>query len=101
MNHLVLNYYNFFVKTFYVLQASEAPVERYFNYDGLSELVTILLLFCVTLIVVVTPLFLIFCWIYYSREYVKKYRNKEGLTESIMENGLPSNGVITKSDKIE
>ncbi|MGB5385209.1 MAG: hypothetical protein WBN20_00305 [Eudoraea sp.] len=101
MNHLVLNYYNFFVKTFYVLQASEAAVERYFNYDGLSELVTILLLFCVTLIVVVTPLFLIFCWIYYSREYVKKYRNKEGSKESIMENGLPSNGIITKSDKIE
>lgn len=101
MDHIVLNYISVLVKTIYALQANESPVEGYFNYNGLSELVTILLLFCVTLIVVVTPLFLIFCWIYYSREYVKKYRNKEGSKESIMENGLPSNGIITKSDKIE
>lgn len=100
MDHLVLEYANVLVKIFYGLQSNQAPVKRYFTLEGLSELVTILLLFCVTLIVVVTPLLLIFFWIYYSKEYVKKYRNNEGLTESIVENGLPSNEGILKSHKI-
>jgi len=100
MDYLVLRYMNVLVKTFYGLQANQAPIDRYFTLEGLSELVTVLLLFCVTLIVVVTPILLIFYWIYYSKEYVKKYSNNEGLTEPKMENGLPSNEEILKSDKI-
>ncbi len=101
MNHLVLNYINFFVKTFYTLQANEVPVESYFNYDGLTELVTLLLLFCITLIVVVTPLFLIFCWIYYSKQYVRKFRNKKDLSGSLTNNGLTFSDGLIKSHKVE
>ncbi len=101
MDHLVLNYINFLVKTFYALQVNEAPVERYFNYDGLSELVTLLLLFCITLIVVVTPLFLILCWIHYSKQYVKKFRNNEDFTGSLTNNGPTYNDVLIKSHKLE
>jgi len=100
MDSLFLKYINVLVKTFYYLKANQAPIDRYFTLEGLSELVTILLLFCVTLIVVVTPLLLIFFWIYYSKEYVKKYRNNEGLTEHIMENGLSKNEGILKAAKI-
>ncbi|MBT8293671.1 MAG: hypothetical protein KJN70_10370 [Eudoraea sp.] len=100
MDSLVLKYLTVLVKTFYGLQANQAPVDRYFTLEGLSELVTVLLLFCVTLIVVATPLLLVFSWIYYSQDYVKKYRNKEGLAESKLENGLPTNEGILKSDKI-
>lgn len=100
MDSLILKYLTFLIKTFYGLQANQAPIDRYFTLEGLSELVTILLLFCVTLIVVVTPVLLIFCWIYYSQDYVKKYRNKEGLTEQKMENALLTNEGILKSDKI-
>ncbi|WP_297690968.1 hypothetical protein [uncultured Eudoraea sp.] len=99
MGSIILKNINVLVRTFYYLNANQVPVNRYFILDGLSELVTILLLFCVTLIVVVTPLLLIFFWIYYSKEYVKKYRNNEGLTEHIMENGLSKNEGI-KSAKI-
>jgi hypothetical protein len=101
MDHLVLNYINFLVKTFYALQVNEAPIERYFNYDGLSELVTLLLLFCITLIVVVTPLFLILCWIYYSKQYVRKFRNNEDFTGSLTNNGPTYNDVLIKSHKLE
>jgi len=100
MDSLILKYLTVLVKTFYGLQANQAPVDRYFTLEGLSELVTVLLLFCVTLIVVATPLLLIFSWIYYSQDYVKKYRNKEGLAGSKLENGLPTNEGILISDKI-
>lgn len=100
MDQLFFKYVDVFVRIFYSVQSNQAPVERYFTLEGLSELVTVLLLFCVTLIVVVTPLLLIFSWIYYSQDYVKKYNNKEGLAESILENGLPSNKGILYSDKI-
>jgi hypothetical protein len=100
MDYLIIKYVSVLVKVFYGLRGNLAPIDRYFTLEGLSELVTILLLFCVTLIVVVTPLILIFFWIYYSKEYVKKYSNKEGLTQSIVGNGLPLNEGILKSDKI-
>jgi len=100
MNLVVLNYVNVLVKTFYTLQANEAPIERYFNYEGLSELVTLLLLLCITLIVVVTPLFLILCWIYYSKEYVKKFRYDKDLSGSLTNNKLPYNNELIKSYKV-
>jgi hypothetical protein len=101
MNPGVLNSVNVLVKTFYTLQANEVPIERYFNYDGLSELVTLLLLLCITLIVVVTPLFLILCWIYYSKQYVSKFRNKQDLSGSLANNGSTNNDVLIKSYKAE
>jgi hypothetical protein len=100
MGSIILKNIDVLVRTFYYLNANQVPVDRYFTLDGLSELVTILLLFCVTLIVVVTPLLLIFFWIYYSKEYVKKYRKNEGLTEHLMENGLSKNEGMLKSAKI-
>lgn len=100
MNLVVLNYVNVLVKTFYTLQTNEAPIERYFNYEGLSELVTLLLLLCITLIVVVTPLFLILCWIYYSKEYVKKFRYDKDLSGSLTNNKLPYNNELIKSYKV-
>ena len=100
MGYLGLKYAAALINALYGLQDNQAPVDRYFTLEGLSELVTVLLLFCVTLIVVVTPLLLLFCWIYYSQDYVKKYRNNEGLAESKLENGLHTNEGILKSDKI-
>jgi hypothetical protein len=100
MGSIILKNIDVLVRTFYYLNANQVPVDRYFTLDGLSELVTILLLFCVTLIVVVTPLLLLFFWIYYSKEYVKKYRKNEGLTEHLMENGLSKNEGMLKSAKI-
>ncbi|MEJ2113941.1 MAG: hypothetical protein P8X62_09725, partial [Flavobacteriaceae bacterium] len=101
MGYLILKYISVLVQTFYGLQGNQVPVDRYFTLEGLSELVTVLLLFCVTLIVVVTPLLLLFCWIYYSQNYVNKYRNKEALAETILENRLPSKEGVLKSDRIE
>ncbi|UCD61511.1 MAG: hypothetical protein JSV59_02750 [Flavobacteriaceae bacterium] len=100
MGYLILNYISVLVQAFYGLQGNQGPVDRYFTLEGLSELVTVLLLFCVTLIVVVTPILLLFCWIYYSQDYVKKYRNKDALAETILENRLHSKEEVLKSDRI-
>lgn len=97
MGYLGLKYVAVLINALYGLQDNQAPVDRYFTLEGLSELVTVLLLFCVTLIVVVTPLLLLFCWIYYSQDYVKKYRNKYALAESISENRLHSKEEVLKS----
>lgn len=100
MGYLVLKYIAVLGQAFYGLQGNQGPVDRYFTLEGLSELVTALLLLCVTLIVVVTPLLLIFCWIYYSQDYVNKYRNKESLAKSKLENVLTPIEELLKSDKI-
>lgn len=44
------------------------------NTESLIEFVTIALLSITTLLVVLTPLFLIYFWILYSKKYVNKYR---------------------------
>lgn len=100
MGYLILKYIAVLGQAFYGLQGNQGPVDRYFTLEGLSELVTALLLLCVTLIVVVTPLLLIFCWIYYSQDYVNKYRNKESLAKSKLENVLTPIEELLKSDKI-
>src|SRR5210317_911381 len=100
MGYLGLTYVAALINALYGLQDNQAPVDRYFTLEGLSELVTVLLLFCVTLIVVVTPLLLLFCWIYYSQDYVKKYRNKDALAETISGIGLHSKEEVLKSDRI-
>jgi len=99
MGYLGLTYVAALINALYGLQDNQAPVDRYFTLEGLSELVTVLLLFCVTLIVVVTPLLLLFCWIYYSQDYVKKYRNKDAFAETISGNRLHSKEGALKSDR--
>ncbi len=44
------------------------------NYDTIVNMIAIVLLVIATFVVVTTPLFLLFFWIYYSGIYVKKYR---------------------------
>lgn len=100
MGYLGITYVATLINALYGLQDNQAAVDRYFTLEGLSELVTVLLLFCVTLIVVVTPLLLLFCWIYYSQDYVKKYRNKDALAETISGNRLHSKEEVLKTDRI-
>ena len=83
MNLVVLNFVRVLAKTFYALQANESPGEGYFDYNGLSVWVIIILLLCITLAVVITPLVLVTCWIHYSKKYVKKFRNNKDLKHSL------------------
>jgi hypothetical protein len=101
MDHLVLKCVNAFVIAIYGLQSYQAPRDNYFNYTGLSEVVSLLLLFSITLIVVITPLALLGCWIYYSREYVKKFRHNKDLAQLRTENALADHTEITESYKVQ
>ena len=47
-----------------------------FNYDSLVDLVVIILLCIALFVVVVTPVFLLCCWVIYSVDYVKNYRSR-------------------------
>jgi hypothetical protein len=101
MDQLALKYVTVFVKAIYGLQSYQVPKDNYFNYKGLSEVVSLLLLFSITLIVVIAPLVLVGCWIYYSREYVKKFRHNQDLEQLRTENRLADHTEITESYKVQ
>jgi hypothetical protein len=101
MNLVVLNFVRVLVKTFYALQSNEATVEGYFDYNGLSEFVVLLFLLCITLTVVITPLVLITCWIYYSKKYVRKFRNNKDLKHSLTENSSTDYTGLANASKVE
>ncbi len=46
------------------------------NIDSILEVVVVFLICGALLGVLLTPLFLLYCWVYYSFEYVKQFRDK-------------------------
>lgn len=62
-----------------VIQTTSVPennnVIASFKYDSLSELVTIILLSITCLLVVLTPLLIIYFWVLYSKIYLDRYRS--------------------------
>ena len=101
MNLVVHNFLGFGVKMFYELQEKKVPFEGYFDYSGLSELVVILLLLSITLIVVITPLVLLGCWIYYFMIYVKKFKKHKDLKHSLIEDKSADSTGLTNASKAE
>jgi len=53
---------------------SKNKKNTYLNYDKIVDLITVMLLLIVTFLIVITPVFLILFWVFYSYLYVKKYR---------------------------
>ena len=49
--------------------------------DSIEDYVTFLLLWITTLLTILTPLVLIYLWIYYSAQYIKKYRRVFGVKQ--------------------
>lgn len=54
-------------------------------YDILVEVVVSFLLSSMTLVIITTPLVLIYCWVYYSWRYVKKFKRNKGLRQILIE----------------
>jgi len=52
--------------------------------DSLAEYVTFILLWITSLLTILTPLVLIYLWIYYSVQYVKNYRHIFGIKQWIL-----------------
>ena len=67
------NNYVIFIPDFLNLKSKNEKT-TYLNYDAIVELITVMLLLIITFLIVITPVFLISCWIFYSYLYVKKYR---------------------------
>lgn len=63
---------------FISLGVIEMDLFRGFNleYESLVDIVVLVLLGIGLLVVIATPVFLLFCWTIYSVDYVKKYRSK-------------------------
>ena len=61
----------------FLLSYAEFNIVRDYNlsYESLVDIVVLILLSIALLIVIVTPVFFIFCWVNYSLEYVKEYRS--------------------------
>lgn len=68
-----INNYVIFIPEFLNLK-SKNEKNAYLNYDTIVDLITVMLLLIITFLIVITPVFLISCWIFYSYLYVKKYR---------------------------
>ncbi len=74
------------VESIYNIQNLQLPEEYKLPHKGIVKILVLLFLCCLTLIIVMTPLVLIYCWIYYSFNYVKNFRNNNELKDLIVEN---------------
>ena len=54
-------------------------------YDILVEIVVSFLLSCFTLIIILTPLVLLYCWLYYSYRYVKNFKKSKSFKQILIE----------------
>jgi len=54
-------------------------------YDILVEVVVSFLLSSMTLVIIITPLVLIYSWVYYSWKYVKNFKRNKGLRQILIE----------------
>ena len=80
---LILEFYK--INNFYNLLSFEFSEQYKILYDILSEVVVLFLLSSMTLIVIITPLVLIYSWIYYSFRYVKKFKRNKDLKQILIE----------------
>lgn len=66
------------IDVIFLLGFAELDFLRDFNlkFEPLVDIVVIALLAIALLVVIITPVFLLFCWTIYSVDYVKRYRSK-------------------------
>lgn len=57
--------------------------EFHLNIESILEVVVVFLIFCALLVVLLTPLLLFSCWIFYSFEYVNQFRAKFSINKWI------------------
>ena len=70
----VFNNPNTATRAQFILLNSDFVKKIHLDYDSIAKAVAVFLLLITTFLVVITPLILLYCWIYYSYIYVKKYR---------------------------
>ena len=73
------------VNKFVYLLSFDISEEYDILYDILVEVVVSFMLSSITLVIVVTPLVLIYCWVYYSWRYVKKFKSNKDLRQILIE----------------
>lgn len=77
-------------QVYYASIASYNLIDKDFNTDfhlsieSILEVVVVFFICCALLGVLLTPLFLFYCWIYYSFKYVKQFRDKFSIKKWIM-----------------
>jgi hypothetical protein len=78
--HQPKNYQGHFLPLFsYTAYVQKSEENVHFNYKTLSELLVTLLICVALLVVMLTPLVLVFFWVHYSVQYVKKYQDIFGI----------------------
>jgi amino acid transporter len=66
-------------------------------YDILVEIVVSFLLSSLTLIIIITPLVLMYCWIYYSFRYVKNFKKNKSFKQILIEKDHSELNTLPKS----
>lgn len=67
------------------------------NHNMLVDILVLFILSCITLIVIATPLILIFFWIYYSWKYIKNFKRDKGFKQLIFEKDHDDIQLLPKS----
>jgi hypothetical protein len=75
----------FTVNKFVYLLSFSISEEYDILYDILVEVVVSFLLSSMTLVIIITPLVLIYCWVYYSWRYVIKFKRNKDLRQILIE----------------
>jgi len=68
----------------YNLIDKDFNTDFHLNIESILEVVVVFFICCALLGVLLTPLFLFYCWIYYSFNYVKQFRDKFSIKKWIM-----------------
>lgn len=85
IEHLEGIYEIFTVNKFVYLLSFGISEEYDILYDILVEVIVSFLLSSMTLVIIITPLVLIYSWVYYSWRYVKKFKKNKDLRQIIIE----------------
>ncbi len=85
IEHLEGIYEIFTVNKFVYLLSFSISEEYDILYDILVEVVVSFSLSSMTLVIIITPLVLIYCWGYYSWRYVKKFKRNKDLRQVLIE----------------
>jgi len=67
------------------------------NHNMLVDILVLFILSCITLIVIATPLILIFFWIHYSWKYIKNFKRDKGFKQLIFEKDHDDIQLLPKS----
>lgn len=81
----------------FTIQSHLSDLDNSENHIILVDVLHLFILSCITLVIVVTPLLLIFYWIFYSRKYIKAFKGDKDFLQVVFEKDHSDIHMLPKS----